>query len=84
MLEAIAAQKPIVCTDVGSIYEIFSDCRDRLVPPDRSDLLGKAMLNMLANQSKANQARQLAKQVEQKFSVSAMAAGIEATYMKGA
>ena len=80
VLEAVAAQKPTICTDVGSIYEIFGDQREQLVPPDRVDLLCDAMLKMHSNRSKGKQARQLAAAVEQRFSVKTMAANIEAVY----
>jgi glycosyltransferase involved in cell wall biosynthesis len=43
VLETLAAEKPLIATDVGGVAEIFGPCRSRLIPRDRADLLAGAM-----------------------------------------
>ncbi len=80
VLEAMAAQKPIVCTDVGGIHEIFADKRDRLVTPDSAADLCTAMLSMHENSDRHEDAMTMAEGLKSRFSVKAMAAGMMQTY----
>lgn len=80
VLEAIAAQKPIVAVNVGGIPEIFDNEKQRLVPTDNADALANAMLELHANQTRHNQAYEMAAALKKKFSLQAMAKGVEDLY----
>ena len=49
VLEAIAAGRPVICTNVGGIPEILNPEPDRLVAPGDSDALAEAMAAMIGN-----------------------------------
>ncbi|PPQ34666.1 glycosyltransferase family 1 protein [Rhodoblastus acidophilus] len=82
VLEALAAEKPLIATDVGGVGEIFGPHRDRLIPRDRADLLAEAMLRALARAPEAAQAESLALKtwVAKHFSVDAMVGEVLAGY----
>ncbi len=70
-LEAIAATKTVIATDVGGLTEIFGPCRDRLVPPDQPAALARALLAALRKDpaTEAEEQRRLADHVVQHFSI---------------
>jgi glycosyltransferase involved in cell wall biosynthesis len=47
-LEAMAAQTPIVATDVGGLSELISDGEGVKVPPDNSKRLAEGIINLLS------------------------------------
>jgi len=52
VLEAMAIGKPVVASAVGGVPEIIEDgVSGRLVPPERADLLAKAMAEVLLDQN---------------------------------
>ena len=56
ILEAMAAGKPIVATDVGGVSEAVSDgVNGRLVPPGDPESLAKAMVELLSDPNKARE-----------------------------
>lgn len=81
VLEAIAAGTPLITTRVGGIPEIFASESGRLVAPGEPGELANAMAATLAGPQAARAAADRLKAlVRPKFSVAAMAAGIEGVY----
>lgn len=81
VMEAAAAGKPIIATDVGGIGEIFGPTADRLITPDNVDSLRQAMTSFLAGPDGiASEADVRRTFVESQFSLSRMVDGIEALY----
>ncbi|HEY8577348.1 MAG TPA: glycosyltransferase [Devosia sp.] len=81
VMEAAAAQLPVIATNVGGIPEIFADTQDSLVPPDDVPALQNAMQKALTDPKpmQHEMQRRLARIADQ-FSVTAMANRIEALY----
>jgi glycosyltransferase involved in cell wall biosynthesis len=75
VMEAIAAGKTVIATDVGGVSEIFGPLKDRLIPRDDGQALAKAMAAALRRDAKAAAAEraELARHVAAHFSVEAMA-----------
>src|SRR5262249_54229539 len=48
LLEAMAAEVPLVCTAVGGVPDVVGDGEALLVPPDHPDLLAHALQEVLA------------------------------------
>ena len=82
VLEAAAAEVPLVATDVGGINEIFGPYRDRLIVPDDPQLLAMTLKKMLARPEEQVRAesRALADFVKTKFKISDMADAVIAGY----
>jgi glycosyltransferase involved in cell wall biosynthesis len=82
VLEATAAQMPIVATDVGGINEIFGPFRDRLIAPDDPQILADTLRKMLARSPAELRAdsQTLASFVKTKFKISDMADSVLAGY----
>lgn len=82
VLEAAAAQMPIVATNVGGIPEIFGTMRRRLIPADNVELLGDALAAALAMAPEAQraEARELADSVHARFPLDRMIDGVLAAY----
>ncbi len=80
VLEAIAAQKPMVAVDVGGIPEIFHDEKHRLVPTNDAKALANAMMELQADQNRHQKAAAMATDLQKKFSLEAMASSVEALY----
>jgi glycosyltransferase involved in cell wall biosynthesis len=56
LLESMAACVPIVATNVGGVPEIVDDGESAtLVPPANADILGKSILELLIDRSRAKQ-----------------------------
>ncbi|MEM8812087.1 MAG: glycosyltransferase [Pseudomonadota bacterium] len=81
VLEAIAAEMPIIATDVGGIPEIFASETDRLIEPGDPQALARAMAGHLADPEtyRAN-ARERAARIADTFSLAHMAEAIEDAY----
>ncbi len=82
VLEAAGARIPLIATDVGGIPEIFGPYRDRLIPSDDIDRLAKSMVAMLqaSPETRAYEAEQLARFVQDGFSTAAMVDAVIAAY----
>jgi len=82
VLEAAAAQVPIVATDVGGINEIFGPFRDRLIAPNDPQSLAETLQKMLAHSPAETDAESqaLASFVKTKFKISDMADSVLAGY----
>jgi len=74
VMEAIAAGKTIIATDVGGVAEIFGPYRDRLIPRDDPPALAQAMIAALDKDEALEAAEHaaLARYVADHFSVSVM------------
>jgi glycosyltransferase involved in cell wall biosynthesis len=82
VLEAAAAQRPMLAADVGGIPEIFGPYREQLVPSDDVAALSRAMAAMLAlsPHERMRRAARFAAHVGTSFSVAAMVDGVMAGY----
>ncbi len=81
VMEAAAAQLPVISTRVGGIAEIFGPTADRLIAPDDPAALAAAMDTALRNPNEAaDQMRNRLAHVKSEFSVAHMADAIEALY----
>lgn len=80
VLEAIAAGKPVICTNVGGIPEILDTEQESLVAPGDSRALQTAMEAMLANASAEKEAAQRQKRLQERFSVGVMARDVMSAY----
>jgi glycosyltransferase involved in cell wall biosynthesis len=81
VLEASAAGKPLIATQVGGIPEIFAGETERLVPPGDPVALASHMRQALAAPGGLEAEAMLRRaRVAQRFSLAAMAAEIEAIY----
>lgn len=82
VLEAAAAQMPIVATNVGGIPEIFGTMRRRLIPADSVGDLARALAAALQTPAarQADEARELAASVQARFPLDRMVDGTLAAY----
>ena len=81
VLEAAAAAIPLIATRVGGIPEIFGAEAENLVPPGDDAALAAAMTAVLADRDAAHaRAVRLQADARKRFSIEAMAAGIENVY----
>ena len=81
VLEAAAAGKPLITTNVGGIPEIYGPLSDRLVPPLDAPALAKAIKRALDHPDEAaDTAQKLRKRVAASFSVDSMVDGVLEAY----
>jgi glycosyltransferase involved in cell wall biosynthesis len=82
VMEAIAAGKSLIATDVGGIGEILGPLRDRLVPPDQPLALAEAMRVALDRDPAEAAAERalLSNHVARHFSAKAMADSVLSAY----
>ena len=81
VLEAIAAQMPIVATRVGGIPEIFGPRAGELVPPGDADALADAMAGLLADPAAATRDAHARRDwLRPRFNIAAMQAEIDRLY----
>lgn len=81
VLEAAAAGKPLITTNVGGIPEIYGPLSPTLIPADDAQALADAIKNAIGNPSAANQtALKLRAQVAAAFSLDAMVDGVLSGY----
>ena len=85
VMEAIAADKTVIATDVGGMAEIFGPLRDRLIPRDDRQALAQAMAAALRRDAKeaAAERAELSRHVAAHFSVEAMTDSVLAAYGAG-
>jgi glycosyltransferase involved in cell wall biosynthesis len=80
VMEAIAAGRAVIATDVGGIGEIYGPTRDQLVTAGDPAPLARAMAETLVHPSAAFSEARL-RHVRQAFSVETMTDAIEAAYL---
>jgi glycosyltransferase involved in cell wall biosynthesis len=82
LVEAMAAGKPVIGTNVGGIPEIIEDgVTGLLVPPQSPDKLAEAVITILQNPSLARQMGEAGRQrVRERFSVEQHVARIQEIY----
>lgn len=81
VLEAAAAELPVIATNVGGIPEIVAGSDTALIPPGDVDALGAAMHAFLADEAAARaRARRLRTAVRERFSLDVMTTGVLALY----
>ncbi|MEO1207727.1 MAG: glycosyltransferase [Pseudomonadota bacterium] len=81
-LEAAAACRPLIATDVGGVSEIVTGTDTTLVPSENAEALAEAMSNHLADEGVAlRRALTLRHAVAKRFSLSEMAIGLEDFYL---
>lgn len=82
VMEAAAAQLPVISTRVGGISEIFGPTAASLIAADDANALAQAM-QMALDQPEQAQAEMLVRleHVKDKFSVDRMTDGVEALYL---
>ncbi|MEM7068960.1 MAG: glycosyltransferase [Pseudomonadota bacterium] len=82
VLEAIAAHKTIIATDVGGLPEIFMERADDLVQPGDARALADKMLETLKLTDRKQKSTEFAKDLRKKFSLPAMASSVEKVYSR--
>ena len=82
ILEAMAAQRPVVATKVGGIPEMVNHNETGfLVPPGDSKMLAAEILKLLKDsQMRINMGKAGRERVEEKFSIDNTVNGLEAVY----
>ena len=82
VLEAAAAQDPLIATRVGGVPEIFGPYRDRLIAPNDADLLRDSMVEWLATPAERlqSEAAALAAYVHSRFCMKQMVEGVLGAY----
>lgn len=80
VLEALAAGKPLVATNVGGVPEIFGPYSDRLVPPDDADALGKSIIDTMESGETTASSLALQDRLKNLFSVDAMVKSVLELY----
>ncbi len=81
VLEAAAAAVPMIATRVGGIPEIYGPLSDRLVTPEDSDALARAITAALDQPAAVREtARALQQQVAASFTVDSMVDGVLSAY----
>jgi glycosyltransferase involved in cell wall biosynthesis len=82
LLEAMAARRPVVATDVGGTSEVINgDGSGTLVPPGDPQALAGAIMALLADPARAGRVGETARQrVVERFSARAMVTRLEALY----
>jgi glycosyltransferase involved in cell wall biosynthesis len=85
VLEAAAAQLPVIATRVGGIPEIFGDTAGSLVDANNAEALAAAMQRFLDDPAQAEaEMRQRLSRIESGFSVQRMTDSIERLYLAAA
>jgi glycosyltransferase involved in cell wall biosynthesis len=85
LLEAMAASRPVVATDVGDVSRMIEHGREGLlVPPRREEELASAILNLSADPSTAAAMGQAARErVCREFDLSTMLDRVEELFLEG-
>ena len=81
VLEAAAAEVPMIATSVGGVPEIFGPQADRLIPPDDLEALMSAIRGRSTNPEQRHGSTQAVKtRVRSEFSVNTMVENVLAAY----
>ena len=81
VLEAVAAQIPIIATRVGGIPEIFANEPEVMVEPDNAQALEIAMAKIINSSEQPDLAKARATALKNRFSITAMAKSVETAYL---
>ena len=79
VLEALAAQKTVIATAVGGIPEIFPPASPALVEP-QVESVAQTMATVIASEAEFAALMPDRRELEARFSISAMAEGVETAY----
>jgi len=84
LIEAMAAAKPVIGTDIGGIPEVIKDrYNGLLVPPKNSNVLAQSIIYLLENrEERMLMGENGLKMAKEKFSSQSMVAEIEQLYIK--
>lgn len=84
LIEAMAACKPLIASNVGGVPELLQDqINGLLVPPDNVDALASACIKLLTQQETATQMAKAGKKIaEQEFDVKKQAQNLEKLYQE--
>ncbi|MBD3207852.1 MAG: glycosyltransferase [Candidatus Nealsonbacteria bacterium] len=75
VLEAMAAETPVIATKVGALPEVMGDGEGFLVPPGNSKLLAEGIRGVIEDPQKGQgMARQAKQKIEERFSLQKMVA----------
>ena len=80
VLEALAANRPVLATRVGGIPEIFAENAGALIEPDNIDAMVNALAGYLSGTVKAPDFKKMHDSVQQNFSAKAMTESIMQAY----
>ncbi|MEL6504393.1 MAG: glycosyltransferase family 4 protein [Pseudomonadota bacterium] len=80
VLEALAAQRPLLATRVGGIPEIFGPYAAELVKPGDLNALSEAMASVLNNKRRLPEPAKMAALLRERFTTRAMALAVETAY----
>ena len=80
VLEALAAAKPLVATNVGGIPEIFEGSDHQLIEPGNANELATGMLNAIENPDSQKIASGFSHELQKRFTVEVMGRHIEKAY----
>lgn len=81
ILEALAATKPLIATNVGGVHEIFGSFSSKLCAPDSEDALTDKLLDFKKNRANySDLSKKMNVEVEEKFSSARMASAITNFY----
>ncbi|MEM9734517.1 MAG: glycosyltransferase family 4 protein [Pseudomonadota bacterium] len=80
VLEALAAQRPLLATRVGGIPEIFGPYAQELVKPDDLGALSDAMASLLTGKRRLPDPGSIANMLKERFTTRAMALSVETAY----
>ncbi len=83
IIEAMAAERPVVATEIGGIPEVVNDGETGLlVPPGDAEALSKAIIELLRNPKKTKEMGVKGRtRVKEKFTTKKMLSEIEHVYM---
>jgi glycosyltransferase involved in cell wall biosynthesis len=82
VLETVAAQKPIICTNVGGIPEIMGEDCASMVRPGDADALGAIMAKAVDEKDWLASCLPNRDEFTQRFSVQTMAENLSEIYQK--
>lgn len=80
VLEALAAQRPLLATDVGGIPEIFGPHACELIKPDNLQAMSDAMIGVLTGERRLPDGAAMAQMLRGRFTAEIMAVTVETAY----
>lgn len=80
VLEALAAKRPLIATNVGGIPEIYGPYASALIKPDDVDALATAMVGHIQNTRVSVDGKEFSTRIHDMFSASVMADSVMEAY----